>query len=72
MAVGEESGRISEVMEHQAEYYEEEASRRLKLLGQVAAWGVWLLVAVLIIFAIFRIVHVVYLGPIDEALKGLP
>ena len=29
LAVGEESGRIAEVMEHQAEYYEEEAGRRL-------------------------------------------
>lgn len=68
LSVGEESGRISEVLEHQAEYYEEEAARRLKLLAQAAAWGVWLLVAVLIIIAIFRIAGV-YLGAIDAATR---
>ncbi|HXG10147.1 MAG TPA: type II secretion system F family protein [Gemmataceae bacterium] len=70
VAVGEESGRIAEVMEHQAEYYGEEAAHRLKLLAQVAAWGVWLFVAALIIFAIFRI-YSLYLGAIDAAAGGV-
>jgi type II secretory pathway component PulF len=55
VAVAEEGGRLVEVLRHQADYYEEEASRRMKLLTQAAAGGVWLCVAGLIIFMIFRI-----------------
>lgn len=69
MTVGEESGRIAEVMEHQAEHYQEVASHRLKILAQVAGWCVWLFVAILIIIAIFRIFTIAYLGPIQQ---GLP
>ena len=55
MVIAEETGQIAEVMQRQAEYYQEEATRRLKVLTQVAAWGVYLFVAILIIIAIFRI-----------------
>jgi type IV pilus assembly protein PilC len=54
IAVAEESGRLPEVMRHQAAHYEEEAGRRLKTLASVAAWAVWAVVAGLIIVAIFR------------------
>jgi type IV pilus assembly protein PilC len=72
VSVGEESGRLSEVMEHQANHYEEEAGRRMHILTQVAAWGVWLFVACIIIFAIFRIAMTVYINPLNDALNNMP
>lgn len=55
MAVAEESGRIPEVMRQRAEAYEEEAGRRMRTLTQVAGFAVYAFVALLIIWAIFRI-----------------
>jgi type IV pilus assembly protein PilC len=55
VAVAEEGGRIPEVMRRQAEHYQEEAGRRLTALTRSAGFGVWLLYAVFMIFAIFRI-----------------
>jgi hypothetical protein len=42
----------------------------LKVLTLVAAWCVWLLVAVLIILAIFRLASI-YIGAIDAAANGI-
>jgi type IV pilus assembly protein PilC len=55
LAVAEESGRLSEVLKQQAEHYDEEAGRRLKVLTGIAGYGVWLLVGTLIIITIFRL-----------------
>ena len=71
VAVAEEGGRISEVMEHQAEQYQDESRRRLTILTQVAAWGVYGLVALLIIIVIFRIATT-YIGLLDPAKYGMP
>jgi type II secretory pathway component PulF len=68
--VGEESGRLPEVMEQQAQYYHELAEQRLAVLTRVAGWGVWLFVAVLIVIAIFRL-FLTYLGLLDPANVGL-
>jgi type IV pilus assembly protein PilC len=69
VAVAEESGRLPEVMGQQADYYEEEASRRLTVLTRVAGYGVYATYAVLVIIAIFMIARN-YFGPLNEALKG--
>jgi type IV pilus assembly protein PilC len=55
LAVGEESGQISEVLRRQATNYDEEAGRRLTALAATAGYGVWALVGIFIIIAIFRI-----------------
>jgi type IV pilus assembly protein PilC len=55
VAVGEESGSVPEVLRKQAEHYDDEAGRRLKTLANLAGAATWLLVAILIIIAIFRI-----------------
>jgi type IV pilus assembly protein PilC len=55
LSVGEETGQVSEVMRRQATIYDEEAGRRLAALAAVASHGVWALVAVFIVIAIFRI-----------------
>jgi type IV pilus assembly protein PilC len=61
IAVGEESGQITEVLRRQAVYYDEEAGRRLTILAAVAGRGIWALVAAFIIIAIFRI-YSFYIG----------
>jgi type IV pilus assembly protein PilC len=66
ISVAEDSGRLHDVLEHQTEHYQDEARRRLFILTQVASWGVWLFVAILIIVAIFRIYYTVYLKQFDE------
>ena len=62
-------GRVPEMMRHQANYYNEEASRRLTVLNMMAMFGVWLAVAILLIVMIFRIFTIAYLGPINELLQ---
>jgi len=69
IAVGEESGRLTDVLEQQGEQYAEEAERRLKVLASTAGWGVWMVVAGIIIFCIFRIA-LSYIGMIDAAADG--
>jgi type IV pilus assembly protein PilC len=64
VAVGEEGGRVPEIMQHQAQYYYEEASRRLTALTRVATFGIWLLYAIFMIVAIFRIANM-YLSALD-------
>jgi type IV pilus assembly protein PilC len=65
IAVGEESGRLTDVLEQQGDQYAEESERRLKVLATTAGWGVWAIVAGIIIFCIFRIA-LSYVGMIDE------
>lgn len=68
VAVGEEGGRVPEVMRTRAKQYEEEAEMRLKVLTRIAGFGVWLVVAMLIITAIFRLART-YFGIYDQLLK---
>jgi type II secretory pathway component PulF len=73
LANAEESGRLVEVMDNQAKFYEEEASLKMKILSRAAAWGVYALIAATIIFMIFRIAMSIY-GPggaVDPARYGL-
>ncbi len=65
LEVAEESGTLSEVLRHQGDHYHEEASRRLATLTGVVSYGVWALVALFIIVAIFRI-YLSYLSMFDS------
>jgi type IV pilus assembly protein PilC len=55
LAVAEESGRLDEVLRHQADHYHEEAERRLTVLTALAGYGVWIAVGAVLIIAIFRL-----------------
>jgi type II secretory pathway component PulF len=55
IAVAEESGSLSEVLRHQGDHYHEEASRRLAALTAMLGYGIWAMVGLFIIVAIFRI-----------------
>ena len=58
LAVGEVSGQIPEVMARQAEYFREETVRRMKRLSWAMSGGVYVLVGVFMIIAIFRMAGV--------------
>lgn len=68
--VGEESGRLTDVLEQQGQQYHEESERRLQILTMAASGAVWLVVAAIIIIAIFRIA-LTYIGMLDPARYGL-
>jgi type II secretory pathway component PulF len=66
--VGEDSGRLSETMEIIARQQLDAARRAMAVLTKAAGYGVWLLVAGLIIMLIFRLAGV-YLGNLNQALN---
>ena len=59
------SGQLSEVLRHQGDHYQEEATRRLRTLTAVAAGAVWALTGLFIIVLIFRLFFNVYLRQFD-------
>jgi type IV pilus assembly protein PilC len=61
VAVGEEGGRVPEVMQHQARHYHEEAERRLTELARLATGGVYTAYIIFMALAIFKIAGI-YLG----------
>jgi len=65
MSNAEEGGQVPEVMRHQAEFYEDESRRKLSILAQAAAWGVYGIVGAIIIFMIFRL-WLSYFGMINQ------
>jgi type II secretory pathway component PulF len=66
--VGERSGRLPESMAHLSQQYQDQARRSLAALTVVAGFGVWALVAALIILMIFRLAFF-YINTINDALK---
>lgn len=71
LMVGEESGQIAESMARLARQYRDEATRAMATLSTVAGFVVWAIIAGIMVVAIFRIFHTMYLGPLNEALKGI-
>ena len=69
--VGEATGTVPEALERISPQLEDQARRSLAAMTGVLAWMIWALVAGLIIFIIFRVFMIVYMGPIYENLKGL-
>src|SRR5690606_17256554 len=65
--VGEQSGRLSESLGKLAEQYEQEARAALVILTRILGFAVWLAVALMIIFMIFRIASF-YIGTINSLL----
>ena len=66
--VGERAGRLPETMKLLSAQYQEQAQRALATLTMLAGFGVWALVALLIIGLIFKL-FMFYLGTINEALN---
>jgi len=55
LAVGEESGKVSESMGHLARQFQERARAALAALTLLAGWVVWAMIAAMIVLLIFRI-----------------
>lgn len=66
----EASGTVPEMLDHLGPQFEEEAQRSLKTLTTSLGYAIWALVAVFIIYMIFRIFTAAYLGPINDALDA--
>lgn len=60
VASAEEGGKIPEMMKHQADYYQEEGTRRLTVFTRMLGLGVWMLYAVFMIIVIFRIAGIYF------------
>lgn len=67
---GERAGRLPETMQIVSNDYQDQAQRALSLLTAMAGYGVWVLVAMMIISMIFRVASG-YLGMLNNALNSL-
>ena len=68
LAVAEESGQISRSMARLAEQYDAEAESAMKVLAMIVGVAIWAFVGALIVYMIFRLFLVLYIGPIQEML----
>ncbi len=65
LEVGERSGRLPETMAILSDQYQDQAQRTLAALTALAGFGVWAIVAILIIIMIFRLA-MFYIGMISD------
>lgn len=65
----EQTGTIPEQLDRMSRHFEEDATRALHRLGSIFSHVIWFMVAAMIIFFIFRIVMLVYIGPLNEAAR---
>lgn len=70
LLTGEETGNMSEVMERLADRLREDAERKMKGAAQMTGWMIYGMVALMIIFFIFRIASV-YIGAVNNAAGGM-
>ena len=68
--VGETSGTVPEQLHGLSPWFREEAERALSLLCGAIACAVWSIVAMFIVFFVFRF-FLWYVGQINQALEGL-
>jgi type IV pilus assembly protein PilC len=60
VAAAEEGGRVPEMMKHQAEYWHEEAARRLTTLTRMLTFGMWLMYAGFMVYMIFKLAGIYF------------
>jgi type IV pilus assembly protein PilC len=70
LQIGEDTGQLAEVLRKQADYYRDEAKRKLKTLSMIAGGAVYAFVGLLLIVMIFKIVTAAYLNPLNDAMKA--
>jgi type II secretory pathway component PulF len=71
VAVGEESGMLSETMANLSKQYQAEAKMAMAIITAIMGFLVFVLIAGIIIFFIYQIFMNAYLGPINDALKPI-
>jgi type IV pilus assembly protein PilC len=57
-------------MDRLANRLREDAERKLKMAAQVTSYAIYGMVALMIIFFIFRIVTIAYINPLNNAAGG--
>lgn len=70
IAVGEQSGRLAELMQRLSKEYQQRASTAISVLAQVAGYIIWLMVAGMIVLLIFRLFST-YIGAINDAAQPI-
>lgn len=68
VVLGEETGNLAELMHKQSKHYAEEAARKMSFLAKIAGGVVYGMVALFIIFMIFKILMTSVIGPQQETL----
>jgi type II secretory pathway component PulF len=68
--VGEDTGRLAEVMKKQADYYRGEARRKMRTLALIAGGLVYLAIGVLLIVIIFKIALSTIVAPYQDAMNA--
>jgi len=71
LQVAEVSGTTSESLERLAEQYQDKAKTALNILTAASTVFVMVMVGLLLVFMIIRLFMVLYLGPINDALKEI-
>lgn len=71
MHVGETSGTVPETLQRLGPQFEDRARRALTVLTMAFAGLIWLFVAGIVVYFIFRLFYMFYLGPLNEAQKML-
>ena len=69
METAEISGTTSESMQTLCREYEERARSGLRWLTWLTGIGIWMFIGMILIFVIFRLFMVLYLGPINDAIE---
>lgn len=71
VAIGEESGRLAEVLHKEAEIYREASIRGMKILTRIVSGLVYAIIAILVIVSIFRVVQTAYIDPVNQLADDL-
>jgi type IV pilus assembly protein PilC len=69
--VGEESGRLAEVMQKEAVRYRDASVRGMKILTRIVSGLVYAIIAILVIVSIFRVVQTAYIDPVNQLADDL-
>jgi type II secretory pathway component PulF len=69
LAGAEVAGRLDDVLEHQANFYEEESERRMAALTKMLGYAIRVLIMALLVFLIFRM-WLSYFGEINKVLPN--
>ncbi len=70
LQVGEDTGRLAEVMKKQSEHYRDEARRKMRTLALVAGGLVYLAIGILLIVIIFKIAFTSVVAPYQDAMNA--